>query len=171
MAEIRPKTCEQGRERRDQLENWPAVAAWRQLTRAGAQAAERSYAERAALASESDARERVEEHSRHIHQQVRGSRTPLAPLPSVPDVCRDGAAENGCGSQRKYKQSLDTLVEERQSGRRHGVDEMRQAEQRRVALAVRRHRPHFLPAFLSCVCDESEPATGAWAGDPRERGA
>ena len=43
------------------------------------------------------------------------------------------------GSQRKYKQSLDTLVEERQSGRRHGVDEMRQAEQRRVALAVRRH--------------------------------
>jgi len=81
------------------------------------------------------------------------------------------AAENGCGSQRKYKQSLDTLVEERQSGRRHGVDEMRQAEQRRVALAVRRHRAHFLPAFLSCVCDESEPATGAWAGDPRERGA
>ena len=62
------------------------------------------------------------------------------------------------GSQRKYKQSLDTLVEERQSGRRHGVDEMRQAEQRRVALAVRRHCAHFLPP-LPCVCDEPEPTT------------
>jgi hypothetical protein len=83
------------------------MAQMRQVTeRQREMEAERNYAQRAAMASEADERERRALHAKHIHDQ------------------------------RRYKQSLDAFVAEKNTGRKVYYEEEREAERRMAALAA-----------------------------------